>query len=95
MAKKHPPRGEGLSHSPADERQLPFESHVVAFGRQRLADGVRSVPRVTSGSQKTGCPNRGLALGLGPAWPAPGGGGRCGAHRGHGASRAEQETTYV
>ena len=52
---------------------MPFESHVVAFGRQRLADGVRSVPRVTSGSQKTGCPNRGLALGLGPAWPAPGG----------------------
>ena len=29
-----------------------------AFGRQQLADGARSVPRVTSGSQKTGCANR-------------------------------------
>ena len=37
---------------------LPLGSNVFAFGRQQLADGVRSVPRVTSGSQKTGCANR-------------------------------------
>ena len=28
---------------------------------------------ITSGGQKTGCENRNFALGLGPAWPAPGG----------------------
>ena len=33
-------------------------SNVFAFGHQQLADGARSVPRVTSGSQKTGCANR-------------------------------------
>ena len=37
------------------------------------ADGARSVPRVTSGGQKTGCPNRSLVVWLGPAWPTPGG----------------------
>ena len=33
-----------------------------AFGRQQLADGARSVPRVTSGSQKTGCANRDIVI---------------------------------
>ena len=56
--KKRPPGGEGLSHSPASGGYLPFGSSVVAVGRQQLAGGVRSVPRVTSGGQKTGCPNR-------------------------------------
>ena len=68
MAKKHPPGGEGLSHTPADGGYLLFGSNVVAFGRQQLADGARSHPLVTSGGQKTGFANRNLALGLGPAW---------------------------
>ena len=51
MAKKHPPGGEDLSHSPADGGYLPFGSNVLAVGRQQLADGIRSLPRVTSGSQ--------------------------------------------
>ena len=62
------PEGEspelGLLHiipkSPlASGRYLPFGSSVVAVGRLQ-GDGARSVPRVTSGSQKTGCANRGL-----------------------------------
>ena len=57
-AKKHPPGGEGLNHSPASGGYLPFGSSVVAFGRQQLAGGARPVPRVTSGSQKTGFANR-------------------------------------
>ena len=58
MAKQHPPGGEGLSHSPADEGgNCPSKATLLpspsAVGRR-----VRSVPRVTSGSQKTGCANR-------------------------------------
>ena len=36
---------------------MPFESDVVALAPQQLASGGRPVPRVTSGSQKTGCAN--------------------------------------
>ena len=60
MAKQCPPGGEGLSHTPADGGYLPFGSSVVAGGRQQLAGGARPVPRVTSGSQNTGFPNRGV-----------------------------------
>ena len=59
MTNKRPPGREGLSHSPASGGYLPFGSSVVAVGRQQLAGGARPVPRVTSGGQKTGCPNRG------------------------------------
>ena len=44
---------------------------LVGAGRRSCNGAARRSPfrpRVTSGSQKTGCPNRGLALGLGPAW---------------------------
>ena len=34
----------------------------MAFGRQRLADGVRSVSRLTSGGQNTGCANRDIVV---------------------------------
>ena len=65
------PEGEspelGLLHiipkSPlASGRYLPFGSSVVAVGRLQLGDGARSVPRVTSGGQKTGCPNRKIGV---------------------------------
>ena len=60
MTNKRPPGEEGLSHSPASGGYLPFGSSVVVVGRQQLADGVRPVPRVTSGGQKTGFANRNL-----------------------------------
>ena len=56
-SKKHPPGGEGLSHNPADGGLLPL---IVVFlpsvvnGWQR---GSVLSPGVTSGGQKTGCPN--------------------------------------
>ena len=96
MAKQHPPGGEGLSHSPADEGgNCPSKATLLpspsAVGRR-----VRSVPRITSGSQKTGCANRNLHVwttGKAPRsrpWEGmarhPVGGGRWGAHRGNGAS---------
>ena len=50
-----------LPQSPlASGGYLPFGSSVVAVGRQQLGDGARSVPRVTSSSQKTGCAKRHL-----------------------------------
>ena len=61
------PQGEslelGLLHilpqSPlASGGYLPLGSSVVAVGRQQLGDGARSVPRVTSAHQNTGCAKR-------------------------------------
>ena len=66
MAKKHPPGGEGLSHTPADGGDYPSKGTLLP----PFVNGWRTgpvCPPVTSGGQKTGCPNRGLALGLGPA----------------------------
>ena len=44
----------------APEQTARSQVRRFVFVREQLADGVRSVPRVTSGSQKTGCANRGL-----------------------------------
>ena len=57
MAKNTRPGGGPKPHS-SGRGVIPFERNVVAFGRQQLADGVRSHPRVTSGGQKTGFANR-------------------------------------
>ena len=54
---KHPPGGEGLSRSPAHGGNYPLVVNVWQLGSV-LSPGVRSVPRVTSGGQKTGCANR-------------------------------------
>ena len=52
-----------LPQSPlASGGYLPFGNSVVAVGRQQLGDGARSVPRVTSGGQKTGCANRNVGV---------------------------------
>ena len=49
---------ESRSPTPGTERSR--SSCFCHAGRQQLADGARSAPRVTSGGQKTGCPNRSL-----------------------------------
>ena len=48
MAKKHPPGGECLSHSPVDEGQLPFESNVGAFGEESAAGSPAALNRPAS-----------------------------------------------
>ena len=48
MAKKHPPRGEGPSHSPADGGQLPFESNVGAFREESAAGSPVALNRPAS-----------------------------------------------
>ena len=63
MAKKHPPGGEGLSHTPADGGDYPSKGTLLP----PFVNGWRTgpvCPPVTSGGQKTGFANRGL----GPAW---------------------------
>ena len=52
-----------LPQSPlASSGHLPFGSSLVAVGRQRLGDGARSVPRITSAQRKTGCANRDIVV---------------------------------
>ena len=48
MAKKHPPRGGGLSNSPADGGQLPFESNVGTFGAESAAGSLAALNRPAS-----------------------------------------------
>ena len=57
----HPPGGKGLSHSPADGGNYPSK---VTFLPRSSAVPRRGpfCPPVTSGGQKTGCPNRNFNL---------------------------------
>ena len=59
MAKKHPPGGEGLSHSPADGGNHPSKATCLSSVVNSWQQGPFS-PTVTSNGQKTGCTNRGL-----------------------------------
>ena len=51
---------------------IALRKQCSCLGRQWLADRVRSVPRTTSGSQKTGCASRNGGAWRRPSWTATG-----------------------
>ena len=60
--KKTPARGRGPKPQSSERGQLPFESDVVAFGRQQLAGGGRSAPGLRPAVRRTGCANRNVGV---------------------------------
>ena len=60
MAKKRPPGGEGLIHSPADGGVIALRKERCCLRSSTAGRRGLSCPRVTSGGQKTGFANRGL-----------------------------------
>ena len=59
---KTPARGRGPKPQSSERGQLPFESDVVAFGRQQLAGGGRSAPGLRPAVRRTGCANRNVGV---------------------------------